>query len=567
MTEGFEADDRQCFELFGGEKALYEVPSYQRPYSWEEKHVKQLMQDLTDAYRHSTSPPGEKGTSTLRGGGSSYYLGSIILVGEDRTRDSRLEILDGQQRITTLTILYAVLNHHYGVKPSNIEQDTVSVRLKDRTRGQWRLKTRENADFQQTVLETLDLEADNRYAASAGYIVEFLEQEFDDTDGLDGFLNYVDDQVNMVRIRTSNVQEAVRIFQTVNTRGKDLTLSDKIKSYLLSYVEEDAEDDFVEVWREIINKLDGDYGKLDSILSWYRFYLTEAEVDTSSYGDLTAKLDETNPIKEIRKIRDFVDEYLASQRDADKWTFMLDNHGQQRYWQTILIAARLNGVEDLAQLKRCLVQLYYSFMIGGHSRSKTKVPSRAILKRVKNGEGVESVEEYLDDKRHRNRIASKVRNNLTTENVFNESWHKNLLIAIEYHLSTERKVEKIAKGSELHIEHVLPKGWDSETIDHDYWSRQFSEEEAESLKHTIGNLIPLQYDLNQSVGLRPFPTKVEIYRGNGDYPKSSFDLVDAVADGRYTDWSPTEIRKHRDYMIEQTAELLGFPEDELISDD
>ncbi len=565
MRQGFDADDYQCFELFTGEKALYEIPPYQRPYSWGEKHVVQLMDDLTTAFRESGFSQTESEEATQQND-SSYYLGSIIVVGNDRARDSRLEILDGQQRITTLTLLYAVLNHHYGVTPSKKGDDIVSVRLKDRTREQWRLETRENADFRQTVLETLDLDADNRYARSASHIADYIEDEFaGDKSELELFLEYIDDRVHMVRIRTGNVQEAIRIFQTINTRGKDLTLTDKVKSYLLSYVSEDRESDFIEVWREIVNKLDGDYDQLDSILSWYRFYLTESEVNNSSYEDLVGELDVSNPITEIRAIRDFVNEYLASQNDADKWIFMLENHGQRRYWQTILIAARLENISDLHELKKCLVQLYYSYMIGGHYRSKTKVPSRAILKRINSGEGVEGVKEYIDDKRQREKIASKVRDSLTSDDVYHENWHSDLLVAIEYQLSNERKVERISTGSGLHIEHILPKAWNEDSSGHTYWSSRFTEEEAENLKHSIGNLIPLQYDLNQSVGQRSFPEKVEIYRGNGNYPKSSFDLVDAVADGRYSDWSPSEISQHRNYMLKQAAELLGLPQDKIIS--
>lgn len=563
MDQAFKADDYKCFELFGGEKALYEIPAYQRPYSWQKKHVIQLLEDLTTAFNESGFSE-ENSQDAIRTD-SSYYLGSIILVGDDGRRDTRFEILDGQQRITTLTLLYAVLDHYFGVKPSK-RRDDVSVRLKDHTRDQWRLETRENADFRQTVLETLDLDADNRYATTASHIVEFFESEFDgERNDLESFLNYLDDEVHLVRIRTGNVQEAVRIFQTINTRGKDLTLTDKVKSYLLSYVPEENEDDFIEIWREIVNKLDGDYDQLDSILSWYRFYLTESEVNTGLYEDLVEELDESSPIKELRRIRDFVNEYLASQYDADKWLFMLENHGQSRYWQTILTAARLEKVSDISELKKCLVQLYYSYMIAGHYRTKTKVPSRGILKRIKSGKGVEGVKDYINDKREQHRIPSKVRDSLSSEDVFHENWHSNLLVAIEYQLSTDRKVEKISTGADLHIEHILPRVWKEESCGHTYWNDRFSEEQAEQLKHSIGNLIPLQYDLNQSVAQRPFPDKVEIYRGNGNYPKSSFDLVDAVADGRYDDWSPVEIRQHREFMIKQVAKLLDLPKEAILS--
>lgn len=566
MTQQFKAEDMSCYQYFDDEDDLYEIPPYQRPYSWEKEHITQLMDDFIDSFDESRNSEASKESGSSTGGSdSSYYLGSVIVVGDNDSRNSRFEILDGQQRITTLTILYAVLDHHYNVAPTDYRGDSVSFRLKDIKSGEWRLNTRHNADFRQTVLEGLNLDSDNRYAESASIIHDQLEEAFDkQSDELAAFADYVDEQVHMIRIETNEVQRAIRIFQTINTRGKDLSLTDKVKSYLLSYVIEDEKDDFVEVWHEIVNKLDGNYSKFDDILGWYRFYLTESEVDIGAYEDLISEIDESDPIREIRSIRDFVDAYLKNQSEADKWSYMLKNHGQGRYWQTILIAAQSHGIEQIPKLKQYLVQLYYSYLIGGHYRSKTKSPSRDILRIVKGTSNIDSVKEYIDDERSSLRIASKVADGLNSENVYDENWHKSLLIAIEYQLSTDRKVEEIQKGAGLHIEHILPKKWSSDSIDHNYWKDRFSPDQAEDLKHSLGNLIPLQYNLNESAGQQPFPEKVEIYKGNRNYPKSSFDLVDKIISSEYDKWTSDEISKYRDYLIRETAKLLDLPSEELI---
>ncbi|MFB6144075.1 MAG: DUF262 domain-containing protein, partial [Candidatus Nanohaloarchaea archaeon] len=128
MTDKFNPSSVYCQELFRGEENLYKIPDFQRPYSWEKKHIQQLWDDLHQAWQDYENGEIE-----------SYYLGPIILINEER--GSRLSILDGQQRLTSLTIFYSILYHEFREKLNGKNARRVSKRLKSDTLDKYRLQT------------------------------------------------------------------------------------------------------------------------------------------------------------------------------------------------------------------------------------------------------------------------------------------------------------------------------------------------------------------------------------------------------------------------------------------
>ena len=183
-----------------------------------------------------------------------------------------------------------------------------------------------------------------------------------------------------------------------------------------------------------------------------------------------------------------------------------------------------------------------------------------------NETSLDEIQDYIKSKRKRDNIPERVQDGLYSDNVYgDEKWHKSLLIAIEYDLSDSQKVERIDKrGGGMHIEHMLPNSYDSAMEKYDYWGDNFSREEASQVRNTLGNLIPLQYDLNAKAAQKPFDEKAAICQGERNKPRSSFDLALQVAHGDYGDWSPEAIEAHRNYLIERSAELLNLPVDSIL---
>lgn len=94
---------------------LLSVPVYQRPYAWEESNVQELLQDLGDAMRESTP---------------EYFLGSIVIA--QSSEESRPEVVDGQQRLATVTILLAAIRDYFFLNNDERHQDISSGYLMTR---------------------------------------------------------------------------------------------------------------------------------------------------------------------------------------------------------------------------------------------------------------------------------------------------------------------------------------------------------------------------------------------------------------------------------------------------
>ena len=102
-------------QLFNNSDSLYQIPRYQRPYKWADEQVDKLWDDLTEAYENKTE---------------SYFLGSVITAAPQDT-SSYLDIVDGQQRITTLMILFAVVRDLYtNLNRSPVTPDPSNITIK-----------------------------------------------------------------------------------------------------------------------------------------------------------------------------------------------------------------------------------------------------------------------------------------------------------------------------------------------------------------------------------------------------------------------------------------------------
>ena len=549
MQRSFTPDSVKCRDLFDGEEDLYKIPRYQRPYSWEEQHINQLIDDLYESWSDDQDSP--------------YFLGSVILVKEDD--GNRFNILDGQQRLTSLTIFYAVFKDHFEEHLNERNSNRVKGRVIERDLDKARLRTDKQADLEKSVLKSARLDEENRYTTVAEHIVNRIEEKFNEqTELLNDFFEYVDQNVELIRITSDDLAHAVRLFQTINTRGKDLTVSDLTKSYLLSNLEdEEDKDDVIEVWQDITSEVDDDYDELDDILGMYRLYLQEAKAQESVYEELKQEFEGLDPKDIVLDIRGFVEKYKELENASDRWIFILDNLTHELYWKTILISAKKEDVGYYDDLKEELVGFYYSYWIGDYTAEKIKLPSIEILEKVKTQAEFDEIQQFIDEKRGGDNIPSRVRDQLNSENVYGERWHKRLLIAIEYLMSTPQKIERIDPGSDLHREHVLPKKFESAKNSYSYWGENFEDIEAAQLKNSLGNLVPLQYDLNSAAAQKPFQDKVDIYEGETDWEKSSFDLTLRAA-SKYPDWTPEAVEENKRFLLKRSADLLRLPVEELL---
>ncbi len=196
MGEIFTPYSKTIKKLFEG-STFYQVPPYQRPYSWESEQIEDLWDDLYSSFESDEE---------------EYFLGSIIL---SKNKDGKyLDVIDGQQRLTTLMILFCTLRDLYYDKLDNsVKKNMILGRIKDIESENNRLilktQARDQNDFEQEVLNSINFDRkltkanlkENKFLNTAFIFkekIDYLKEK--DPILIEKFTEYLLDIVSMVTI-------------------------------------------------------------------------------------------------------------------------------------------------------------------------------------------------------------------------------------------------------------------------------------------------------------------------------------------------------------------------------
>ncbi len=253
-----DAAEKRLQDVFNDDFA-FEIPSYQRPYAWEIEQVDQLLSDLLDAMEAPASATG-----------GVYFLGSVVLIKERNLAKAR--VIDGQQRLTTLTILFSVLRDLTSDLESKLERDghVKQKGSKDKgTEDRMRLSLRESDQsfFREKVQHrdaTTTLKPNSQLEGSQLRIVENtirVRTRLQALDELrrDELMRFILTRCYLVVVSVPTQETARRIFTVLNARGLDLTPTDILKAQLLDRVKvTTAEKELAARWEASENALGRD---------------------------------------------------------------------------------------------------------------------------------------------------------------------------------------------------------------------------------------------------------------------------------------------------------------------
>ncbi len=223
-------------ELFTGVK--YTIHYYQREYQWQTKQIEELIDDLTEEFFEFYSDQDERGKVLEYG---HYFMGSIVLTADDNA------IIDGQQRLTSLTLLLIYLYHQLEDEEERAEvlQLIYSKKAGTKTFNIHVPEMPERYDVMNALLqdEYMDVTKHsetirniyNRYADIKAIMNDTLPKA-----ALDIFKDWLIDNVDFIRIVAQTEQDAHKIFVSMNDRGLSLTPTEMLKGYLLSKIENDS---------------------------------------------------------------------------------------------------------------------------------------------------------------------------------------------------------------------------------------------------------------------------------------------------------------------------------------
>ena len=529
----------------------YAIPSYQRPYAWTPDEASDLFDDLYDFYK---SEPDE-----------GYFLGSIVLIKEESV--PRADVIDGQQRLTTLTILLAAITASLDAKDQEDftnylwEPGRRSQGLERKPRLLLRGRDREffagyiqNPNLKKLFQEdnTQLTESQKNIKNNAKLISENLEESFgNNKDELLKFGAFVVQRCYLVVVSTSSLKSAFRVFSVMNSRGLGLQSTDIIKADMIGQLTDKEQDEYNERWENMEDELGR--GGFNDLFTYIRMIYAKEKAKKSLLDEFRTRV--LSKVKKPDALIGDVLEPLASAlatvraanyeavSDAEevntylKWLNRIDNSD----WIPVAIlflSRNKNEPEYMAWFFSRLERLA-AFM---------HVCALNINERIERyNDVIEAVEGEHD-------LSSPVQAVELTDNEKSK-----MLEALDgniYELTPRRRNYLILRldaflsdggasydSSVLTIEHVLPQ-----TVnDNSEWASLWPDEQVrKDWVHKIANLVPLNQRRNSKAQNYDFEKKKSAYF-SGTKGVSSYILTTKVLNSEQ--WTP-------EYLAGRQKELL-----------
>ena len=254
--------------LLGGAK--FAIDFYQREYRWETKQVVELIDDLTEKFFESHDRGNDRAEVENYG---RYFLGSIIV----SDRDGQKLIIDGQQRLTSLTLLLIYIYHH-------IEDATQKGQLSDLIfsqrfgRRSFNLDIPERDECMNALFNGEVFYADERLESVGNIVNRYQDIQACFPPALEWgalpyFADWLIENVYLVEITTYSDADAYTIFETMNDRGLSLRPTDMLKGYLLAKIADPNQRNATgRIWQNRTSELRrlGKEADADAIKSWLR---------------------------------------------------------------------------------------------------------------------------------------------------------------------------------------------------------------------------------------------------------------------------------------------------------
>lgn len=246
--------------LLGNASERYVIPPYQRRYSWHEQQVWDLIDDISQIENNET-----------------HLLGSIVcLIGAHDANLNSLELVDGQQRITTIMLILECLRKHYEEKGDRGELNEILRLITARPRNgapvrKVFLESIDAAEFERLANgETCEPAQNPALVTAFGIVREWLSGQSDEK--ISKFLYQLQNLALVIRLDVGDAKDAFKLFETINNRGLRLSPTDIIKNFLLGNAARFGSDSLEiakKTWAALLVSLDG----IDAD-TFFRYYLS-----------------------------------------------------------------------------------------------------------------------------------------------------------------------------------------------------------------------------------------------------------------------------------------------------
>jgi hypothetical protein len=507
---------RPIKEIFS-RRFVFSVPRFQRPYAWAKEQAGELIDDLTTFIGDGKKPLEEL---------NPYFLGSIVLIMEEGK--SEAQIVDGQQRLTTLTILLAVLRK---LLSSQTEyQSALTGFLYDKadpitgTPPQYRLTLREQDKvfFRDNIqqeggldnLETLYLaglsDSQKKIRENALLFLEKLEKLDENTQIY--LLRAIANNCFLVEISTPDLESAYRVFSVLNSRGLNLSHTDILKADIVGAIESE-QDVYNSKWEEIEDELGREV--FQSLFAYIRTIERKVKPQDTILKEIQEHVrPKDNPehfidkvlipyavaFSTIRNMNYQNAEFVQEVNGLFKWLNRIDNSD----WippALLFFSRNYNDPKEMVHFFTDLERLAAGLMILRANINKRIERYGRLLTAIQNNYDLYTSNSplQLNDEEQRDIIES------LNGNLYENGYCKYVLVRLDEALSDDKVSHAY---SSITIEHVLPQNPEMNSL----WMALFpNTDEHEKYIHRLGNLVLLSQRKNTKAANKEFLDKRDTY--------------------------------------------------------
>ncbi|MCF2556000.1 DUF262 domain-containing protein [Fournierella massiliensis] len=530
--------DSKVFSLKGLFSDKFTVDFYQREYVWEHKQLEDLIMDLSSEFLKNWQPGhSTQNVSTY----DPYFMGEIVLSNKSGEKSA---VIDGQQRITTLTLLLIYLLRTYGAMPKFPTDIRDLIYADYYGEYYFNLDIPERRECMLSLFNkgeyTVPKDASpsvvnlvNRYAD----IAECWDKRIDDTN-IVPFVYWLKEKVMFSKVWTNSDEFAYVIFETMNDRGLSLTQIEMLRSYLLANTNEDSRDAAMTEFDAVIRNLAQVKlsSKSKAEFEFFKMYFRGHYADDLSQGNTKSdfvrigkefhrwvsenskklKLEKSSDFVEfIHRIKYFADVYhkinaLIQSRNTVDYLYLIVNsdYGFTMQPAVIMSAVSYNDSDKVVDEKIKIVSRYLTkvltYRVWNHwmiSQSALEAKSYELCKAIR-GMDTDALQRHLAT----DPLEAPALSGTPTLNQQNRRRFMVMISLItEIVASRSKTPDYPLNHPDIEVEHI----WANHFEDH---TDEFRDEaEFATARNSIGDLLVLPKSFNASYGDDPYTSKVEQY--------------------------------------------------------
>lgn len=536
---------QNVFGNYNNHEMWYKIPEYQRPYVWEDEQVIALLEDVSSAQQFTQD--------------SEYFLGSIVF--HSKLSENKLyrdnELLDGQQRLTTLYMLMAVIrdlsenedlkktcrdaiyqkeNKFKGIP----ERMRITFDIRDEVKefAEEYIKIDNSTARKDSLLDLINKGQDINVKNMAKAIITmrewFLKSE---NINVEDFFIHLMNNVLLIFVSSQELDDAFRLFTVLNDRGVKLRNSDILKADNLKFVTDDTKrKTYAIFWEELEGELQEDF---DQFLSYIRTILVKEKARLSLLKEF--ELNIYNPKEYIRETKQSIpktpllnkgiDTFEYIKKYKKHYDFLFNNAntslGSTFEFENLIALLQDNSIADIwippllnfresfgdTDIFAFLIKLDNKFsadLIAGESPTTRIESMNSIIKEIQN---VKNNSEINEDDKVNTLLNSKIfefnkiafLNEIENGQIYKRKFARYILLKLDY--LNSGNTQKWNTPSKISIEHVLPQN----PAQNSQWKKDFTVEQHSEWLNRIGNLVLISRTKNISLSNLDFVDKKRKY--------------------------------------------------------